>query len=159
MSGKTTAAFLVAVLCFVISGCNKRFIPNTEIPDNEFNREVVAFCERYRHAVEDMNVGLLLTLASPRYFDNSGTTTGDDDMDRVGLEQMLMERFIALQTVRYEMKYLGIFEHNGLVFVEYTYNMSFQYKVEDKTRWYNRTADNRLELEKVDGSFLITSGM
>ena len=159
MSGKKAVVFIVAILSVVVGGCNTRFIPNTEILDNEFNRDVVAFCERYRHAVEDVNVGLLLTLASPRYFDNSGTTTGDDDMDRAGLEQMLKERFGALQAVRYEMKYLDIYEQHGIVYVEYTYTMSFQYKVEDKTRWYNKTADNRLELEPVDGGFLIISGM
>ena len=161
MFGKRVHALLfVSIILFVaMGGCNKRHIPNTEILDNDFNREIIDQTERYRHAVEDINIGLLMTLASPRYFDNSGTTTGDDDMDRAGLEQMLKERFGALQSVRYEMKYLAIYEQHGVVYVEYTYTMSFQYKVDDSTRWYNKTADNRLEMEAVDDGYLIISGM
>ena len=36
---------------------------------------------------------------------------------------------------------------------------SFQYAVGERTRWSNRTADNRLELERVDGGYLIVAGM
>jgi len=141
------------------AGCGKRYIPNTEIEDTEVNREIVAFCERYRHAIEDLNVGLLMSMASPRYFDNSGTPDGDDDFDRSGLEEVLRERFAKLKAMRYEIKYRAVYEQMGTVFVEYTYTMSFQYDVGEKSRWSNRTADNRLELEPVDGSYLILAGM
>lgn len=145
-------------LVFVL-GCGPKLIPNTEIPDTEENRAIVAFCERYRHAVEDLNVGLLLSLASERYFDNSGTAAGEDDLDRDGLEQVLKDRFKAVDEIRYEMRYRDIYEKDSLVMVEYTYTTSFQYHVGEDKRWENKTADNRLELERVDGGFLIVSGM
>jgi len=153
------AVALLGVLVCAATGCGKRYIPNTEIEDTELNREIVAFCERYRHAIEDLNVGLLLSMASPRYFDNSGTPSGDDDYDRSGLEEVLSERFSKLKAMRYEIKYRSLHEQMGTVFVEFTYTMSFQYAVGEKTRWSNRTADNRLELERVDGSYLILAGM
>jgi hypothetical protein len=152
-------AVLIAVALSAAAGCGKRYIPNTEIEDTEINREIVAFCERYRHAVEDLNVGLLMSMASPRYFDNSGTPAGDDDFDHSGLEEVLRERFAKLKAMRYEIKYRNLFEQMGTVYVEFTYTMSFQYAVGDKTRWSNRTADNRLELERVDGGYLILTGM
>ena len=142
-----------------LAGCHKDYIPNTEIEDTDDNRETVAFCERYRHAVEDLNIGLLLSLASPRYFDNSGTTTSDDDFDRSGLEAVLTERFKALKAMRYEIRYRDIYECEMLLCVDYSYTMSFQYTVGDKTKWSNKTSDNRLELERVDDGYLIVSGM
>jgi hypothetical protein len=106
-----------------------------------------------------MNIGLLLSLASPRYFDNAGTPSGDDDFDRSGLEEVLNERFRAVKAIRYELRYRDIFKHRSLVFVEFTYTLSFQYSVGDQTKWSNKTADNRLEIEPVDGGYLIVAGM
>jgi hypothetical protein len=153
---------LVWLLCCAVlatAACHEKFIPNTEIPDNDDNRAIIAFCERYRHAIEDRNVGLLLSLSSQRYFDNSGTPTADDDIDRAGLEKVLTDRFKELKTMRYEIKYRNVFESVGVIYIEYTYNMAFQYQVGDKTKWSNRTADNRLELERVADGFLILTGM
>ena len=61
--------------------------------------------------------------------------------------------------MRYEFKYRDIYERNGLIGVEVTYTMSFQYEVDGKSRWHNRTADKRLELEVDDDAFLFVSGM
>ncbi|MCK9523645.1 MAG: hypothetical protein M0R76_11495 [Proteobacteria bacterium] len=155
----------LAPLCLAIAvvlsavACQKQMIPNTEVPDNRFNRSVIEFCERYRHAVEDLNIGLLMSMASPRYFDNAGTPSGDDDYDRDGLEEILHKRFTAIKAMRYEFKYRDIYERNGLIGVEVTYTMSFQYEVDGKSRWHNRTADKRLELEVDDEAFLFVSGM
>ncbi len=150
---------VAVILVSTTMGCTKRYIPNTEIEDTELNREVVAFCERYRHAVEDLNIGLLLSLASPRYFDNSGTTSGDDDMDRSGLEEVLKERFQSVKAIRYEIRYRDIFENFGVIHVDYTYTTSFQYDVAGNTKWSNKTADNQLEIERADDGYLILSGM
>ena len=140
-------------------GCQKQYIANTEILDTDFNRDVINFCERYRRGIEDMNVGLLLSLASPRYFDNSGTPSGDDDVDKAGLESVLNERFAPIESIRNEMIYRGIFEENSVIYIEYTYTMSFQYTINGETKWNNHTGDNRLELERSEDGFLILSGM
>ena len=143
----------------LLAGCQKQYIPNTEIIDNDFNRDVLSFCERYRHGVEDMNTGMLLSVASPRYFDNSGTPTGDDDVDKAGLEKVLNARFSPIQSIRLEMIYRAIFEENTVIHVEYTYTMSFQYTLDGETKWKNHTGDNRLDLERTEDGFLILSGM
>lgn len=159
MKKMRVAVYLMAILVFLSAGCSKNYIPNTEIEDNEFHREIIGFCERYRRAVENMNIGLIMSLASPRYFDNSGTISGDDDMDRSGLEEILKTRFKAIDALRYEIKYLEIYEKDGLYCIELTYTMSFKYTVGGRTQWANKTADNRIELERVDGGYLIVSGM
>jgi hypothetical protein len=156
IAGIVLAASTIA--CFS-GGCSTKYIPNTEIEDNAFNREVVEFCERYRRAVEDMNIGLILSFASPRYFDTSGTITGDDDMDRTNLEEVLKDRFKAISSLRFEIRYLDLYERENTVFVEYTYTTSYQFEVAGKVKWANKTADNRLELAIVEGGFLVLSGM
>ena len=152
-------SWLQLLIACVLLGCAAHYIPNTEIEETDENLEIVAFCERYRHAVEDLNVGLLLSLASPRYFDNSGTMSGEDDMDRAGLEEVLKKRFNSLKSVRYEVRYRNIYRDEQGIHVEYTYTTSFQYDVDGKPKWANKTADNRLDLEHVDGGYLIISGM
>ena len=151
--------FFLAAILAVVSGCTPKFIPNTEVEDTEENRAIIAFCERYRHAVEDLNIGLLLSLVSPQYFDNSGTVTGDDDMDKAGLEVILKERFKAVESIRYEIRYRAVYTKNDVVMVEYTYTTSFRYNVDGKPHWENKTADNRLEISQKDDRFLILSGM
>lgn len=150
---------IVLFLMISASGCKTKLIPNTQVEDTAENREIISFCERYRHAVEDLNIGLLLSLASPKYFDDSGTLTGDDDMDREGLEDVLKNRFKTIETVRYEIIYRSVYQKGEIIMVEYTYTTSFRFNLDDKPHWENKTADNRLELERVDGGFLILSGM
>ena len=156
---KTTLPLLLTVFFVSLSGCAPKMIPNTEVEDNQENRDIIAFCERYRHAVEDLNIGLLISLASPRYFDNSGTVDGDDDMDKAGLEAVLKDRFKSIEAIRYEIKYREVYKKNDTVMVEYTYTTSFRYNVDGKPHWENKTADNRLELEQANGGYLILSGM
>lgn len=155
----TKMLILLAIASISLVGCTPKMIPNTEVEDTRENRSIINFCERYRHAVEDLNVGLLISLASPRYFDNSGTVTGDDDMDKEGLEAVLKARFKSIEAIRYEIKYRSVYSKNDIIMVEYTYTTSFRYNVDGKPHWENKTADNRLELEAVDGNYLILSGM
>ena len=159
MNRALKVSLFLLIITVVIAGCTKRFIPNTDIEDTEVNREIIQFCERYRNAVEDLNLGLLMSLASPRYFDNSGTLQGDDDMDRAGLEENLKLQFSQLKAIRHEIHYRDIFEQDGIINVEYYYTTNFQYEINGEKKWSNKTADNRLEIERVDNGFLIVSGM
>ncbi len=157
---KTLAGICSFVVLIGLSlGCTKRFIPNTEIEDTEENREIIQLCERYRRGLQDLNIGLLLSLAAPRYYDNSGTTKADDDLDRAALEEVLKTRFNAVKSIRYEIRYRDIHTQDNRYFVEYTYTMSCQYEINGKLKWANETADNRLEIERNENGYLIVSGM
>src|SRR4051812_40767713 len=41
----------LALAASAASGCTTHYIPNTDVEDNDDNRKVVGFCEKYRHAV------------------------------------------------------------------------------------------------------------
>jgi hypothetical protein len=151
---------LVAVAAgFLTASCAKHLIPNTTVPDNPFNRKVISFCERYRLAVEEKNVGTLLVLASPEYYEDGGTPTGEDDFDFEGLRDVLINRFSKVKTIRYDIKYRKVTPDGDLVNVDYTYSASFQVTVGDQDHWFRKVEDNRLVLEQVGEQFKILSGM
>ncbi|MBX3217311.1 MAG: hypothetical protein KF850_35095, partial [Labilithrix sp.] len=101
MNTKLASLFVVGSLAFG-AGCSKSYIPNTDVEDTGPNRKVIAFCEDYRHAVEDKDVGKLIHMASPRYFEDGGNTNPEDDIDFDGLKDYLTSTFVKTQTIRYE---------------------------------------------------------
>jgi len=153
------SASWAVVLLFTLAACSTSYISNTEIEDNELNRSVIAFCERYRKAIEDRNIGLLLSLASKNYFEDGGTPTGNDDYDYAGLEMVLKERFSKVTAVRYEMKYKRVTYKDQEAWVDFTYTAAFQFLTDEGERWANKTEDNRLVLLSENGEWKILRGM
>ena len=151
--------FLV-ILSIAAAGCSPSYIPNTDVEDNSDNRKVISFCEDYRHAVEEKDVGKLLKLASPRYFEDGGNTNPDDDMDFDGLKDYLTASFVKTQTIRYEIRYRKVtFGENKKVFVEYSYSASFRIPGLKGEEWKHTVADNRLVLTTEGESYKILEGM
>lgn len=141
-------------------GCSKSFIPNTDVEDSSENRKIVAFCEEYRHAVEDKDVGRLLKMASPRYYEDGGNTNAEDDIDFDGLKDYLTSTFVKTQTIRYEIRYRKVsMTENKKIFVEYTYSASYRIPGLKGEEWKHTVADNRLELVQDGETFKITAGM
>jgi hypothetical protein len=148
------------LLLLALPSCAKRFIPNTDVEDNSDNRKVISFCEDYRHAVEDKNVGKLLSLASPRYYEDGGNINPDDDVDFDGLKDYLTSTFVKTQTIRYEIRYRKVtVDPSSKIFVEYTYSASYRIPGLKGEEWKHTVADNRLELVPEGESFKITAGM
>ncbi len=156
MSRCVRTLLLGAALC----GCSEAFIPNTDVKDTSDNRKVVAFCEDYRHAVEEKDVGRLLKFASPRYFEDGGNTSPDDDIDADGLRGYLTATFLKTQSIRYEIRYRRItFNENKRVYVEYTYSASYRVPGLKGEEWKHTVADNRLELTPEGETYKILAGM
>lgn len=154
-------------LAVVVSGCAAH-IPNTTVEDTAENREVVAFVERYRRAVEARDVRALLEMASPRYLDDNGTPGGDDDLDFDSLREKLSAWRDRVLDVRYEIKYRRVTYDQDKIFVEFRYTASFRVATPDGSeRWARRLGDHRLVLTRElgeegsagDGRFLILAGM
>ena len=148
-----------------LGGCNHDYIPNTQVEDSDFNRQVVAYCEDYRHAVEHRNSELLLKMADPKYYEDGGTVDTSDDLDLDGLKQYLDAQFRKTTQIRYEIFYRDIsFGRGNQVFVDYTYSASYKVPLPDAKKpddavWRRRVADNRLELVRDGEKFRILAGM
>jgi hypothetical protein len=149
---------LVGMLAVV--GCATHYIPNTDVEDNDDNRKVIAFCEKYRHAVEERNVPLLLDMASPSYYEDGGNVDATDDMDYAGLREYLEGRFKDTRAIRYEIRYRRVrHPSENKVLVEYTYTASYKIPGLKGDEWRHAVADNRLELVLDQASFKILAGM
>jgi hypothetical protein len=141
-----------------MSGCSKGFIPNTDVPDTAENRKVILFCEQYRHAVEEKNVGQLLKLASPGYHKRGVGT--DDDTDFISLKDFLTTTFQDTDGIRYEIRYRRVtFEESTHVSVDYTFAASYRLPGVKKEEWRHSVADNRLDLVPDGDGYKIMSGM
>lgn len=152
------AASLAAVTA--TAGCSHTLIPNTDVEDSDENRKVVAFCEKYRRAVEERDVDALLAMASPRYFETGGNARSLDDIDYNGLREYLGKQFKRTKAIRYEIRYHAISEsENKVVNVDFTYTASFQIPTGSGDLWHRAVRDNRLQLLREGDSFKILAGM
>lgn len=152
--------FAMLLLAPALSGCLTRYIPNTDVEDTDENRRVIDFCETYRHAVEEKNVGQLMKLAHPDYYEDGGNVDARDDIDYTGLSDYLSTKFDGARTIRYEIRYRRVVRTDDLVYVDYTYSAS--YKIPGATgqeKWRRKVEENRLELVPVADSYKIVAGM
>lgn len=155
-------AALVAVLAAPTAGCSKYYIQNTDVEDTDENREIVAFCELYRHALERKDIAALLDLASPHYYEDGGNVDASDDIDYAGLREYLLEKFEDANTIRYEIRYRRVTREKEYVFVDFTYSGSFRLPTsEGDDKWRSTVAENRLELVAAgdDEGLKIVAGM
>jgi hypothetical protein len=155
---------LVAALTLLAvgpAGCATHYIPNTDVEDTDENREVIRFCERYRRALEEQDIGVLVSLASPRYYEDGGNVDPTDDLDYEGLREWLQGRFQDTRAIRYEIRYRRVEKgEQSRVNVIYTYSASYKILgLKQQDEWRHTVAENRLELIPDGKSFKIVAGM
>lgn len=183
MLSSSRALFFVAASA-LLTGCATRYIPNTDVEDNDDNRKVITFCEKYRHAVELKDVGELIKLASNDYYEDGGNVDASDDLDYAGLRDYLTTKFSDARAIRYEIRYRRVIRQavphddgdsaaNGnskadkgepaleLIFVDYTYSASYRIPAaKGGDEWRRRVEDNRLEILRYpNDQYRIVAGM
>lgn len=147
-------------LCIpLLSGCATHYIPNTDVEDSSENRKIITFCERYRHAVERKNVGEILSLASPEYYEDGGNIDAEDDLDFAGLEDYLKSKFKDVRSIRYEIRYRRIVREEDVIYVDFTYSASYRIPAGKGEEWRRKVEENRLELVPHQDEFRIVAGM
>jgi hypothetical protein len=134
-------------------------IQGTRVVDTPENRAVLEVCEKYRHALEDRDAETLISLASPQYFEDSGTPKADDDYGYDGLKQVILARLAALKAVRYNIEYRTIDVHADKAHVDIRFDASFQIATEMGDRWERKQNEKRLELVNNGKRWLFLSGM
>lgn len=160
MTYARTLRLLLVTLALSAMACSKVYIPNTDIEDNAQNRDVVLFCEKYRHALEDKNVGQLLKLMSPAYFEDGGNTRNEDDADFDKIREFLTTDFLRTAGIRYEMRYRRVtFTETNHIYVDYTYAAAWKLPGVKIDEWHHKVADNRLDLVRDGETFRIVGGM
>jgi hypothetical protein len=157
---RALARVSLAVVLLGSLACSKTYIPNTDVEDTGDNRKVVQFCESYRHALEEKNVGLLVKLMSPSYFEDGGNTRNDDDADFDKIREFLTGDFLKTSGIRYEIRYRRItFTERAHVYIDYTYAAAWKVPGVKTDEWHHTVADNRLDLVPDGDTFKVVSGM
>jgi hypothetical protein len=154
-----TIVFSALVALASLTGCATHYIPNTDVEDNDENRKLISFCERYRHAVENKDVATLLKLAAPSYYEDGGNADPTDDIDYAGLKAYLTTKFQEATAIRYEIRYRRIAKDKDLVYVDYTFSASYRIPGPKGDEWRRKVDDNRLELVPYQDEFRIVAGM
>jgi len=150
----------IAFVLLALTACSRTYIPNTDVEDTSVNREVIVFCEEYRHAMEDRNVPRLLKLMSPGYFEDGGNTKNEDDADYEKIRDFLTGDFLKTNGIRYEIRYRRVtFAENNHVYVDFTYAAAWKLPGVKADEWHHEVADNRLDLVRDANSFKIVAGM
>lgn len=136
-------------LAALLAGCapKTRYVRNTRIADTSENREILTVCEEYRRAVERLDVAKLVVLASPRYHEDGGTLSAEDDYGNEGLRQVLATRFQTAKQVRYGIEYRRLTRVGARATVDIYIDASFLFSGARGDTWHPVTNYNRLELE------------
>jgi hypothetical protein len=157
---RTLLRFATIAALLVAAGCARTFIPNTDVLDTSANRQVIAFCEQYRHDLEDKKVGELLKMMSPGYFETGGNAKSEDDADYEKVREFLTGDFLKTSGIRYEMRYRRItFTERDHIYVDYTFAAAWRIPGAKGDEWHHKVADNRLDLVHDGETFKITRGM
>lgn len=143
----------------LLGACTTHYIPNTDVEDTDDNRKVIAFCEKYRHAVENKNVATLLKLAAPNYYEDGGNVDPGDDIDYAGLKAYLQGKFQDAHAVRYEIRYRRVAKQRETLYIDYTFSASYRIPGMKGDEWHRKVDENRLELVPFQDDFRIIAGM
>jgi len=120
---RTRNIFLLASLAAVLglAGCRAKspdYIGSTKIIRTDENEALIKRVEQYRLAVEQNDAGKLVTMASPEYWEDSGTPSGKDDYGYDQLREVLAGRFQAASAIRYSMRYVKIKRRGDRAYVD-----------------------------------------
>ncbi len=151
---------VLVLLALAVGGCVKeKYIPYTRVIDTPQNREVLKVVEAYRLAMERKDAPALLTMASPDYFEDSGTPNADDDYGYDGLKQVLSRRLAQVEQIRYSLQYMKIEVKDKIAFVDVYIDGSFQIHTAQGTKWDRKQEPHRMELVNDGKRWLFRRGM
>jgi hypothetical protein len=157
---RASALLTFVFLTMTAGGCaTLKPIPGTKIADTPLNRDIITRMEEYRVALEQRDASKLLTMASPQYYEDSGTPAGSDDYGFPGLKRVLDQRLGALRWLRYLVRYRDIRLDGNRASVDIKYDISFQLMTEMGERWERKQSEKRLELIREENRWMFLSGM
>ncbi|HXU62846.1 MAG TPA: hypothetical protein VN962_14145 [Polyangia bacterium] len=158
----TGLAPLALASCLALAGgcAHRDYFPGTTIVRSEENRKIIQTIEEYRQRLMQRNVVGLLALASPRYFEDSGTPRSDDDYGYEGLKKVLQDQLQRVKSLRYDIEYRNIRVSGNQAEVEVFLDGSFEIASAEAGDRYRRVNDyHRFLLEKEKDEWKFLSGM
>jgi ketosteroid isomerase-like protein len=148
-------------LLVIFAACTPPYIPGTKIEDTRENRSVLDVIGAYKQALEGRNVEGVISLCSPKYYEDNGNSDPTDDYGYSDLRtRILPETFLRLSEVRLEIevKEVKVAQKRAIADLRYLYQAKMALPSGEK--WHADTELNRVELEQEDdGSWKIVRGL
>jgi hypothetical protein len=161
LSGSAMAVVAIALGASFAVGCaHRQYFPGTEIVRTEENRKIIETVEEYRRRLMQRNVVGLMALASPKYFEDSGTPRSDDDYGYDGLKHVLQKQLPRVKSLRYDIEYRNIRVTGTEAEVEVFVDGSFEIAAPEAGDRYRRVNDyHRFLLAKEGDEWKFLGGM
>lgn len=144
---------------FIACASSTRYVPGTKLVDTDENRRIIGAIEQYRLAMERRDAGALLSMASKNYWEDGGTPVGSDDYGYDGLRDVLATRFQRAESVRYNMRYMGLRRERNVAYVEVLVDASYTISTAGGPVRQEMRDQNQLVLEFDGRRWLFLSGM
>lgn len=160
---KTSTRIACAIALAALSACKPALLPGTSIEDTPDNREVLAFMEQYRTAVESRSAENVLKLVASDYWEDSGTPDQRDDYGIEKLQRDLAERLSHTRAIHLELRIQHVEPDDASLRVDYRYLQRALLAMPAGEQWVSHSDVNRIVLRRkstAEGSaFEIVAGL
>ncbi len=150
---------LAASLALAALACAPHRIPGTDVRDTKDNRAVYDVVQAYRQALERRDANAVLALVAPDYHDAAGTPDPSDDLDRATLAQKLPQDLERANGLKVDFTIRRIEVEGDRAQVELFYDQYYRVKTPTGEVPRRDSDIERLRLERVNGAWMIASGL
>ncbi len=149
------------MMAMMMASCGPKMIPGIgiELRDTPDHRALLEMMESYRQAFESRDVGALVSLASTRYYENSGSTETDDDYSYEGLNKYFTEHFKNIEkcTLDYSLREVRVEDNKASISFRFT--ARYLMKLPSGPKWRVFEDINQMNLVKEQDHWKVVSGM
>jgi hypothetical protein len=142
-----------------LAACSPALIPNTEIPETKDTRAIYDLIRSYGDALARKDVGALLMLASPDYYDTAGTPDPADDVNRATLEKSLPADLARVDSIRIEIGVKRIELNGNEARAEVFYDAAFRVLVPSGSVPKRPSDIHEMRFRKANNTWKIIAGM
>ncbi len=150
----------LTAVAMLLGACAHGFIPGTQVRDTKQNREVYDVVAKALDSLAKRDSATLLSLVSPRYFEDNGTPQPDDDYGYQQLkDKILPEAMNVAKEVYIEAKVQDLVVKGDQAHADIRYSSRARLELPTGTLWDSHRDFDRIRLEKEDGAWKIVGGL
>lgn len=144
----------------LVAACGPKLIPGLDIDvaDTPDNRALLNLVAKFQRAYENKDIDAIVALASPKFYETSGTSKTDDDYNIDGLRSRFKEHFKMLEKVSLSIGLKDISVKDKTATIDYHFLARYQMKLPSGDRWQIKDDVNRMKLAKEKGKWKVLSG-
>jgi hypothetical protein len=156
---KRLALWVLAAI--LLSGCGPKLIPNLqiELADTPDHRALLKVMDSWRAAFQNKDTNALTALASPRFFESSGSTGTKDDFAYQGIKTHFEEHFKNVKQCVMDYDIKGVTVDKDTAEIDYHYISRYLMVLPSGERWQLTDDLARMKLVRENGEWKILSGM